>query len=208
MSELTALLVGGTLTWWLYQQDEPTLASVTGVLTALAVLSGFVFTWRTGDLALAWRCPRLDRLGVRLKSRAAPWDVLGHAEAALQTLASEATPLDRFAPSARLDIARSARRAVEVHVVKSRAEGALRHAPEGAARQALLGQSAVATQELSSLNRLLAELRARFVASTAPLSSEDDAAPALLALNDTSVALGDAREEEDRPAASRAERVR
>jgi hypothetical protein len=185
----------GALALFLLGEDEPTWAALAGGLGVAAALAGLAFAWQRGELRLAWRCPRLDRLGVKPLTRAAPWSVLCAAEAALVSLGGDVRRFEDFFETARLDIAKAARRAVQLQSLKLRADRALLHAPEGEARQALVQQTRLASEEQRSLEALLAELRARFVASTAPLPTVADPLPALKALEQRSGALGAALDE-------------
>jgi hypothetical protein len=193
--EALALAGGAGLAFFLYSEDEPTWAGLAAGLAVIAALAGTRFLWRRGELAIAWRCPRLDALGVKPRSRDVPWPVLRSAEDALAALEGDVKRFESFFETARVDISRTARRALELQALRTRAQRALAHAPEGEARRLLDEQADRAEAELAELRGLLAELQARFIASTAPLHAVDDPTPALRALEQRSGALGDALEE-------------
>jgi hypothetical protein len=203
VTEALALAGGAGLAFFLYSEDEPIWAGLAAGLAVVAVVAGTLFLWRRGDLALAWRCPRLDGLGIAPRSRDLPWPVLRAAEDALSSLEGDVKRFESFFETARLDIARAARRALELQALHTRADRALARAPEGEARKLLDEQARRAEGELSDLRGLLCELQARFIASTAPLHTVDDPTPALRALEQRSGALGEALNEVQRKAPQR-----
>jgi hypothetical protein len=203
VTEALALAGGAGLALFLYSEDEPTWAALAAILAVVAVATGTAFLWRRGELGLAWRCPRLDGLGVKPRSRDLPWPVLEAAEDALSSLEGDVKRFESFFETARVDIARAARRALELQSLQTRARRALARAPEGEARRLLEEQAQRAGAELADLRGLLAELQARFIASTAPLHTVDDPTPALRALEQRSGALGEALDEIRRKAPQR-----
>jgi len=144
-------------------------------LGGVAAGAGLLVQRRAGDLAMAWRCPRLDALAMRARSRHAPWDALEAADAALASLESCGSYREFF-PEARRHLAQAAFRALAAHALASRAREALREAPEGEARARLEEQESMALREIASLAASMRELKARFVAATAPAVSADPTA--------------------------------
>jgi len=180
------LAVAAGLGWaWVLWRDDAMAAAAAGA--ALQI--------RSGALALAWRCPRLDRAGVRVLSRDAPWATLREAEATLTTLEGEAGSFAAFFDGAHRDIAQSARRAVDLHRALHRAERALTDVPQGPSRQLLEEQRQHAAKELESLSSLLGQLRGRLLASMGPASGVADPMPLLRNLEQRTHALGEALQE-------------
>jgi hypothetical protein len=173
----------------------PAYAALAALTAAVAAAAGVAVLTRSGELALAWNCPRLDRLGLRTDSGHLPWSTLRAAEAALAALEQEGGAYREFFPQARADLLRSACRVVDAHRLSRRAERALREAPPGVARQHLERQQLRADKELLELTRVLCELRARFVAFTAPMPSVEDPVPSLRALEQQTGALAQAIDE-------------
>jgi hypothetical protein len=132
---------------------------------------------RSGDLMMAWRCPRLDALALRADSADAPWEALAAADEALGALES-AGGYREFFPEARRHLVQSAFRSLAAYRLAERALDALREAPEGEARERLAAQEAAARREVASLTAALKDLKARFVAATAPVLG-GEAGPAL-----------------------------
>jgi hypothetical protein len=151
---------------------------------------------------VAWRCPRLDRLGLRPASRDAPWPVLDAAEAAIATLEQDAAAFGVFFHGAQRDILASTRRTLDLHRFRKKTEHALADAPAGEARTQLETQCARATAELEQVHTLLRELKTRFIASTTALPAGEDPTHRLRALEERTGALGQALEEL-RPASPR-----
>lgn len=130
--------------------------------------AGAFVALHSGDVRMAVRCPRLDALGLRPGSADAPWEALEAADGALAALES-AGAYREFFPEARRHLVQSAFRALAAYRFAERALDALREAPEGEARQRLAAQEAAARREAASLTAALMDLKARFVAATAPL---------------------------------------
>ncbi|MGC4115359.1 MAG: hypothetical protein QM765_12290 [Myxococcales bacterium] len=153
--------------------------------TALLVLlvsvagsaAGALVALRSGDLRMAWRCPRLDALALHADSADAPWEALVAADQALAALETAGTYREFF-PEARRHLVQSAFRALAAYRLAERALDALREAPEGTARERLAAQEATARREVESLTAVLKDLKARIVAATAPVL-EGDAGPEL-----------------------------
>ena len=89
-----------------------------GLYAALVLIAGLAvvlaaLAWmrERGTLPLAWRCPRLDLGGLRLRSGEAPWEVLVLAEQVLELLASVGR-YRSFFPEAERAVRVSAARAV------------------------------------------------------------------------------------------------
>jgi hypothetical protein len=159
------------------------------VLLWVAAGAGAVVLWRCGELRLAFCCPRLDRLGLRVASRAAPWEALEAAEAALRTLTRDLGHFRDFFPDARRDLIAAAARALEAQRVVVRTERGLLRAPPGEGRVMLEAQHRRAMQEIAGLTRSLRELRVRLIASTQPLGRPSDPALELRALEERTSAL-------------------
>jgi hypothetical protein len=150
---------------------------------------GIAVGWRSGDFALAWRCPRLDALALRAGSREAPWGALAAADAALSGLES-CGGYREFFPEARRHLIQAAYHALAADALARRAREALADAPAGESRARLEAQEARALREIGSLTASLRELRARFASATAPLLQIDAAAP-LRGLGEQSDALAE-----------------
>jgi hypothetical protein len=194
-AELALAALGALVGIHVALSPVPGLAALAALLAALGAAAGVSVLTRKGELALAWNCPRLDALGLRSDSRHLPWSTLRAAEAALGALEQEGGVYREFFPQARADLLRSACRVLDAHRLGRRAERALREAPPGVARQHLERQRLRADQEVLELTRVLCELRARFVASTAPLPSVEDPTPSLRALEQRTGALAQAIDE-------------
>ncbi|MBI5544091.1 MAG: hypothetical protein HY901_09400 [Deltaproteobacteria bacterium] len=148
---------------------------------------GIAIAWRAGELAMAWRCPRLDALALRAGALDAPWSVLVAADSALAALQG-AGSYREFFPEARRHLVQSAFRALAAHHLAGRARAALVDAPEGEARARLEAQEALALRELDNLTHALRDLKARFVAASAPLPI-GEAPPELRELGEQSLLL-------------------
>jgi len=159
------------------------------VLLWAAAGAGAVVLWRCGELRLAFRCPRLDRLGLRVGGREAPWEALAAADAALRTLERDLGHFRDFFPDARRDLIGAAARALEAQRVLVRTEAGLAHAPPGDARMVLEAQRTRSMQEIAGLTRSLREMRARLIASTQPVPAATDPAGELRALEERTSAL-------------------
>jgi hypothetical protein len=159
------------------------------VLLWVVAGAGAVVLWRCGELRLAIRCPRLDRLGLRVAARDAPWEALAAADAALRTLERDLGGFRQFFPDARCDLINAAARALEAQRVLLRTEAGLEAAPPGEGRILLEAQRARSMEEIAGLTRSLRELRARLIASTQPLPAGVDPALGLRALEDRTSAL-------------------
>lgn len=162
---------------------------VSGALCVSSIGLGLFTLLRTGELELAWWCPRLSALGLRPETSDLPWATLRAAELALTTFDREGRQFREFFPEARLELLRSACRVLDAHRLKVRAERALVDAPEGDARGRLQAQRQRADDELMRLTASLRSLRARLIASTAPVSSVEDPVPALERIDEQSRAL-------------------
>jgi len=159
------------------------------ILLWVAAGTGAVVLWRCGELRLATRCPRLDRLGLRVAGRDAPWEALFAAEAALRTLERDLGHFREFFPDARRDLIGAAARAIEAQRVLLRTEAGLEKAPPGEGRILLEAQRQRSMQEIAGLTLSLRELRVRLIASTQPLPAAIDPALGLRALEDRTSAL-------------------
>jgi hypothetical protein len=162
-----------------------------GVAMALlwvAATAGAIVLWHGGELRLAIRCPRLDRLGLRVASRKAPWEALAAADAALRTLEKDIGHFREFFPDARRDLISAAARALEAQRILLRTEAGLEEAPPGEGRILLEAQRTRSMEEIAGLARSLRELRARLIASTQLLPAIDPAL-GLRALEDRTSAL-------------------
>jgi hypothetical protein len=159
------------------------------ILLWVAAGAGLVVLWRRGELRLAIRCPRLDRLGLRIAGRDAPWEALTAADAALRTLERDLGRFRDFFPDARRDLINAAARALEAQRVLRRTEAGLAAAPPGEGRILLEAQRTRSMQEIAGLTRSLRELRARLIASTQPLPGAIDPALGLRGLEDRTSAL-------------------
>jgi hypothetical protein len=179
----------------LIRDDEPLWAAGVGAGFVLACGLGVLLQGRSGDWALAWRCPHLDRLGLKVSGRDAPWDVLRAAEGAIATLEQEAASFRAFFDGAHRDILESAHRAVALHHFRRRTEHALMDAPVGEARAKLEIQCANAGRELEQVHLLLRELKTRFIASSVSMPAGPDPAALLHALEERTGALGEALDE-------------
>jgi hypothetical protein len=193
-TELLLAAFGAAVGVHLVRIDAPGLSALGAMLAGAGIAAGAAVLTRSGELALAWNCPRLDALGLRTDSRRLPWPILRAADAALGAL-DDGKAYRSFFPEARADLLRSACRVIDAHRLRTRAEKALREAPPGVARQHLEQQVARADAELAELSRLLLEVRARFIASTNPMPSVEDPAPSLRALEERTGALGEAIDE-------------
>ena len=193
--EAAWVAVGATLAAVLLKDLEDSWAAAVFLISVLAAGAGMLRLWGAGDLALAWRCPRLDRGGLFLRGKDAPWELLRTAEATLAVFEREGTAFRPFFSGAERDLVASSERAVEAYRLARRAQAALTDAPPGEARIRLEHQRDAAGAELEVLKTLLQEVRARFLAATAPSSRVEDALPALRALEQRSGALGDALDE-------------
>jgi hypothetical protein len=181
-TEITVALFALAAAFQLVALREPILALgtlATGALTSVAALS---FLLRRGELQLAWRCPRLDRLGVSIASSDAPWSALLQAEGAVAALDEASARFPAFFPDGRRDLLRGAHRAVDVHRARSRALAEACRLPEGFPRRSLQLRAERAGDELRSLERSLGEIRSRLVeTASAPRCVEGEAALASLA---------------------------
>jgi hypothetical protein len=159
------------------------------VLLWVAAGAGGVVLWRCGELRLAFCCPRLERLGLRVASRAAPWEALAAADVALRTLDRDLGHFREFFPGARRELINAAARALEAHRILLRTDAALEEAPPGEGRNLLEAQRVRSIQEIAGLTLSLRELRARLIASTQPLPAAIDPALGLRALEERTSAL-------------------
>ena len=159
------------------------------VLLWTAAGAGAIALFCSGEVRLAVRCPRLDRLGLRVATRDAPWEALAAADAALRTLDRDIGHFRDFFPSARRDLINAAARALEAQRVLLRTDAALAEAPPGEGRILLEAQRTKSWHEIAGLTLSLRELRARLIASTQPLPAAIDPAPGLRALEDRTSAL-------------------
>ena len=159
------------------------------ILLWAAAGAGAIVLWRCGELRLAIRCPRLDRLGLRVAARNAPWEALAAADAALRTLDRDLGRFREFFPSARRELINAAARALEAHRILLRTNAGLDEAPPGEGRILLEAQRVKSIQEIAGLTLSLRELRARLIASTQPLPAAIDPALGLRALEDRTSAL-------------------
>jgi hypothetical protein len=172
---------------------------VPAALAVVAICAGAAWVGlralrRSGELAMAWNCPRLDALGVRPAGLDAPWPALRAADATLAAL-DDAGNFREFFPEARREIAGAAKRLLDAHALLRRAERALETAPKGEGRRRLEEQAARGGLEVVELNALLQELRLRVIASTAPLGAASPVR-SLRALEQRTSALASATTEE------------
>jgi hypothetical protein len=172
-------------------------ASMLSIRSALGVLAlgltgaaaGALWHWSRGALALAWRCPRLDALGLTVGGRDLPWAALGAADAALRVLDEEGRAFRTFFPDARLQLIKTATRTLDAHRLGRRAQRAIAHTPMGEGRIRLERQQLRADDEVAALTGLLMELRGRFIAATRPVASVECPLPDLQALTERTQAL-------------------
>jgi hypothetical protein len=173
----------------LFLLHEPVLALgvlATGVLTCAAAVAVLV---QRGELKLAWRCPRLDRLGVELPSADAPWPALLAADGALAALDEASRRYPMFFPEGRRDLLRGAHRAVDLHRALTRSTAESNRLPDGLPRRSLQLRATRAGDELRALERSLGEIRSRLVeATTAPRCAEGEVALSRLAERTTALA--------------------
>ncbi|MHB8874408.1 MAG: hypothetical protein ACYC8T_12035, partial [Myxococcaceae bacterium] len=129
----------------------PSLASAACVVLALlGAGAGVLVRHRSGELLMAWRCPRLDGLGLRTGSSDAPWAVLEAAERALEALVPAQRRFPGFFPNARGELIQAACRAVTAHRRVACARG----------EPGLEGRAAA---ELCRLATLLRDIRRRLI---------------------------------------------
>lgn len=168
---------------------EPVLALgvlATGALTCAVAVAMLL---QRGELQLAWRCPRLDRLGVELPASDAPWPALLAADSALSALDEASRRYPAFFPDGRRDLLRGATRAIEIHRLRTRSLAEASRLPDGLMRQGLELRAGRAGDELRQLERSLREIRSRLVeASAAPRCPEGEVALATLAERTTALA--------------------
>src|SRR6185295_8750048 len=190
-TEITVALFALAAAFQLVALHEPVLALGTlavGTLTSVAALS---FLLRRGELQLAWRCPHLDRSGVAIDSKDAPWSALVQADGAMAALEEAATRFPAFFPDGRKDLLRGAHRAVDVHRARSRAMTEAYRLPEGLPRRSLQRRAEKAGEELEQLERSLGEIRSRLVeTASAPRCEEGEVA--LTSLAERTAALAEA----------------
>lgn len=141
-------------------------ASAIAGLGALAIVAGVVGAWRRGRLALAWRCPRLDRAGLSVPGTAAPWAALVAAEAVLEAFDADDGRWRDYFGEARRDVFAAVRRALDLHRDHARGVRALVGAPAGEGRTRLEAQVQEAAAEIHRITGALQELRARLFAAT------------------------------------------
>jgi hypothetical protein len=159
------------------------------ILLWVAAGAGAVVFWRAGEVRLALRCPRLDRLGLRVAARNAPWETLAAADATLRTLERDLGHFRDFFPDARRELINAAARALEAHRTLVRTEAGLKEAPPGEGRILLEAHRMRSMQDIAALTLSLRELRARFIASTQPLPAAIDPAFGLREIEDRTSAL-------------------
>jgi hypothetical protein len=168
---------------------EPVLALgvlATGALTCAIAIAVLV---QRGELQLAWRCPRLDRLGVELPSPDAPWSALLAVDSALAALDEASRRYPAFFPDGRRDLLRGVGRALDLHRLQTRSLAEASRLPEGLPRRSLQLRATRAGEELHQLERSLGEIRSRLVeASTAPHCEEGEMALSTLAERTTALA--------------------
>ena len=165
----------------------PSLASAACLcLGLLGAAVGLVARARGGELTMAWRCPNLDALGLRVGFGDAPWSVLESAEAALEALVPAQQRYPDFFPNARGELITAACRAVAAH----RRLACAHHQP---------GLEGRAAEELAKLTRLLHQIRLRLLEATWTPLAEGDPLGALEALEERCGALATAVAEADSP---------
>lgn len=158
----------------------PSLASAACVsLGLLGAAVGLFIRARLGELKMAWRCPHLDSLGLRVGSADAPWGVLESAEAALEALEPAQRRYPDFFPNARRELITAACRAVAAH----RRVVCARNAP---------GLEGRAAEELAKLTQLLRDIRLRLLEATLTPQTDDSPLGALEALEERCGALATA----------------
>ncbi len=158
----------------------PLLGACAVALAGSAAGAGVL--WRTGELQLAWHCPRLDRLQLRVESADLPWQALRSADAVLEALQGAGEGRAAFLTGARLELLKAASRVIAAHRLARRARAALKGAPEGQGRRRLLLQAQRAEAELLGLTEVLKDLRARMLAAALPASQAEDSSSSLEAL--------------------------
>ncbi len=172
-------------------------ALAAGAWTLAACAAGVAVLHRRGELRLAWDCPRLDRLQLRVESNDLPWAALRSADSVLEALDAGGARRAGFYVGAKSELLKAASRVVDAHRLSARARAALIGAPEGEGRRRLEHQAQRADAELLSLTTLLRELRARMLAASAPVASVEDPTASLEALARRTDALSQAVEELD-----------
>ena len=137
---------------------------------------GLWFLWRQGELQLAWRCPRLDRLGVRLGAMDAPWEALRAADGAMDALDEASTRFPDFFPEGRRDLLKAVYRTLETHRRHRRTMAEALQLPDGLPRRGLERRAQQAGEELSSLTMSFGEIRSRLVeTASTPRCEEGEA---------------------------------
>jgi len=190
LPEALMLALGSAAAVRLATLGLPGSALLAAGLGVAAAGLGLAVLGRAGDLAMAWRCPRLRALSLSPgRHRDAPWGALAAADAALEALSSCGTYREFF-PEARRHLVQAAFRALAAQALARRAREALGDAPEGEPRARLEAQEALALREVAGLTASLKELKARFVAATAPAALADSTS-ALRELGASSDALAE-----------------
>ncbi len=180
LAELALLVLGMGAAVALEVRAGPSFASAACLSLGLAgAAAGLAVRLRAGELQMAWRCPRLDRLGLRPGSADAPWAVLEAAELALDALGPAQQRFPAFFPGARQELMRAACRAVAAHRRVACARG----------EPGLEGRAA---DELARLAKLLKDIRGRLLDASSLVAVEDDPYPQLQALEERCGALAEA----------------
>jgi hypothetical protein len=176
--------------------SEPWLAAAVVGVGGVTSAAGLWFLWRQGELQLAWRCPRLDGLGVRPGTADAPWEALKAAEGAVLALDEASARFPDFFPEGRRDLLKAVYRTLEAHRRQRRMAAEATRLPDSALRRGLEVRAQQAREELASLVTSFGEIRSRLV-ETASAPRCEEGGPLLGSLRQRSQALAEAVHEVD-----------
>lgn len=168
-----AAIAAAAQLWLLH---EPGLAAAVAGVGGVTSAAGLWFLWRQGELHLAWRCPRLDRLGVRPGAVDAPWEALRAADGALDALDEASARFPDFFPEGRRDLIKAVYRTLETHRRHRRTMDEALRLPDGLPRRGLELRAQQAGEELSTLILSFGEIRSRLVeTASTPRCEEGEA---------------------------------